>query len=565
MPGPAARDADRAMTLGPALAGAARAAPNRVALISDGRRGSYARLDAEATRLAAGLRASGLAPGETVALVLPSGWDAISSFFAVVRAGGVAVPLSPGLRAHELARVLGDARAAVVIAAPRVPGNDVVRALAGSRPALDGLRHVAFTGPDSPSWATRLDEVTDRGTPPVPGDLAAPDDVAAMFYTTGTTGAPKGVLHTHRGLLDSFAAMQQLYAGFFAGSPAAAAVRVTRLAWRYRSRLLNGIGPQTWMTPMPTHTIAGFRVMFQALLAGHRLVTTQQFHPRQVLETIQREHVSILAVTPTMAEAMLSVADMDRYDLSSLLVVGLGAAPTAPALARRARARFGCAVVIGYGTTETAGGVLVTRLDDRDQHMTETVGRPFPGVEVRVVNEQRRDVGVGRAGELACRAPGLMLGYGGPAAASDAVDQEGWYYTGDLAVVDEKGYVRIVGRKRDLIIRGGQNVAPDELEQVLLDHPEVAQAAVVGVPDRLAGEHIWAFVVPVPGAAPDTAGLRAHCAQRLESHKLPDEFRFRSALPVVDSGEVRRQELRDAALAGLTRDGAHGAGEDRHG
>jgi acyl-CoA synthetase (AMP-forming)/AMP-acid ligase II len=557
MPGSAAGRVAAAATLGRALATVAAATPRRPALISGTSSDTYAQLDAEVTRLAAGLRAVGLNRGERVALVLPNGREAIRSFFATVRAGGVAVPVNPGLKAYELERLLCDARPAVVLASRRVPGNDVERALAECRQSLTGLRHVAFTDAEAPAWAGNIGQLT---VPPaasapdgMPGldDRSSPDGVAAIFYTTGTTGTPKGVMHSHRGLLQSFAAMQRLYDGFFAGSPAAAVARAAKLAWRYRTRLVNGIGPQTWMTPMPTFTIAGFRVNLQALLGGHRLVLCEQFHPRQTLELIQRERVSILAVTPTMAETMLSVAGLDSYDLSSLLVIGLGAAPTAPMLARRARARFGCAVAIGYGSTETAGGVLVTRLDDRDEQMTETVGRPFPGVAVRLVDDERRDVATGCVGELACQTPGLMLGYHGQAAAPDVLDDQGWYYTGDLAVMDAEGYVRIVGRKRDVMIRGGQNVVPAELERVLLEHAAVAQAAVVGVPDWLAGERIWAFVVPAPGPPPDASGLRAHCAQRLEPHKLPDEFRFRSSLPVVDSGEVCRQDLRGVALAEL--------------
>ncbi len=239
-----------------------------------------------------------------------------------------------------------------------------------------------------------------------------------------------------------------------------------------------------------------------------------------------------------------------RSGPEGLVDVGLGAAPARPEMVRQARRAFGCAVVVGYGSTETGGGVLVTRLEDAERQLTESVGRLFPGAEVRIVDDQRREVPDGTVGELACRVPGRMAGYlGDHGATSQVIDEHGWYYTGDLATMDRQGYVRIVGRKRDLIIRGGQNIVPAEVERVLLEHPAVERATVVGVPDRLAGEAIWAFVVAAEGAAVDLVELRAHCAQRMEPSKQPDELRACARLPTTETGEIRKWELRELALA----------------
>jgi fatty-acyl-CoA synthase len=540
------------MTLGEALGATARAVPDRTALVATDRRLTYREFDGEVSRLAAGLRRLGLSQGDSVVLLLPSGWEALRGLFAVARAGGVAVPVNPALKSRELAFVLDDVLPALVLAVSRIPGNDLGASLVELQRSSSWPGELVFAGPDPPKGARRLGEVVVAAGEPVEtvdADIE-PDDLAAIFYTTGTTGTPKGVLHTHRGLIDSFLGMEELYTRFFSGSPAATAKRVATLLWRYRGRLLQGIGPQTWTTPLPLHSIAGFRVALNALLGGHRMALTERFHPRGELELIERERVSILAASPSMVEAMLSVADLQRYDLSSLLVVGLGAAPAGAELVRRARAAFGCAVVVGYGSTETGGGVLVTRLEDPERQLNESVGRPFPGTEVRIVDEQRLEVADGTVGELACRVPGQMAGYlGNDGATTEVVDEQGWYYTGDLATMDPQGYVRIVGRKRDLIIRGGQNIVPAEVERVLLEHAAVGRATVVGVPDRLAGETIWAFVVAAERATLDLADLRAHCAQRMEPSKQPDELRVCADLPTADSGEIRKTELRELALA----------------
>lgn len=551
-----------AQTLAGRLGSVARAEPDRPALVAGGRRFTYSELDRQVTRLAAGLRRLGVRPGGAVVLLLPNGWEAICCFFAVMRAGAVAVPLNPRSKAREIRLVLDDVRPALLVAAGGVPGSDLDALLGELRRTGNGLPPVAVTGPRPPEWATGLDDLLAADDPVTsdtagPADAAAgaepsvggdPQQVAAIFYTTGTTGAPKGVLHTHAGLLDSVDRMAELQRAFFSGTPLARAARVARVAWRYRARLRHGVGSQAWMTPLACHGVAGFRFALQALLSGHRLILMDQFHPTGMLRLVPDERVNVLAVAPSMLEVALGVRGLDRYDLSSLLVVGLGGAPTAPELVRRARSALRCAVVVGYGATETGGGVLVTRIEDGERQLAETVGRPFPGAEVKVVDDQRRELPRGAVGELACRSPSLMAGYRGPAAATaDVLDDRGWYYTGDLASIDERGFVRIVGRKRDLIIRGGCNVVPAELEAVLGEHPQIGQAAVVGVPDRLAGEAIHAFLVPAAGTAPGVAEVRQHCARRLEPGKVPDHVHVLAALPVTETGEVRKAALRELA------------------
>jgi fatty-acyl-CoA synthase len=539
------------MTLPQALFAVARALPRRTALVYGARRDTFAQLAADVRVLSGRLRPFDVERGALVALLLPPGRDFVRFFFAVLEAGGTCLLVNPGAKATELRAILAEAQPNLVVAVNRVSGNDLEVALAA---ALDSssVRHVLFTGETAPPWARTVQSLgssPETGAPPT--DSVGPDDVAVIFHTSGTTGAAKGVMHTHRTLIQSVLALEAMRAEFFQGSAGTKVRRLAALVTRYQSRLLRVAGKQVWMTPMAPHTIAGFRIVLQAMLAGHRLVVIDRFHPRETVQVIAREGVTVLAATPTMIEAILMIGDLDRSDLSSLAVVGVGGASVSPDLVRRAREAFGCPVVVGYGSTETGGGVLVTRLQDTKRQQAETVGQPFPDVELRIVDDRRDDVANGQVGELACRMPGLMAGYRWAPEGAQVIGEDRWYYTGDLAVMDDSGRVRIVGRKQDVIVRGGAKVFPAEVEQVLKQHPDVGEATVVGVPSAVAGETVWAFVVPAGGKRLSAGQLRRYCAAHLAVHKVPDHVRLRDALPLTDSGEVRRFVLREEALREL--------------
>jgi fatty-acyl-CoA synthase/long-chain acyl-CoA synthetase len=391
-----------------------------------------------------------------------------------------------------------------------------------------------------------------RATESSVGPEPALSDPAAVFRTSGTSGPPHSVVHTHRSLMSSVETLEALRSEFFKGSAAKRLLRLTTSVVQHRGRLLQSLGSQVWMTPMSPHTISGFRILLQALLSGHRLAVSDRFRPSATLELIQNEHVSIFAASPTMLEAMLRVPNFDRYDLSSLAVIGLGSAPTSPLLVGEAGRRFGCPILVGYGSTETGGGLMVTRIFDRESLRASTVGRAFPGAAVKIVDESRRVVPPGTAGEIAGRSTGLMAGYLSASPADrGGLSEDGWYYTGDLGVMDSRGYVRVLGRKSDVIIRGGHKVLPQEVEAVLESHPAVARAAVVGVPKEPFGEVTWAFVVRRAREAVRGGELRQYCAERLTIHKVPDHVRFVEALPAAASGEVKRHELRDSIMVEL--------------
>jgi fatty-acyl-CoA synthase len=372
-----------------------------------------------------------------------------------------------------------------------------------------------------------------------------PIDLAAIFHTSGTTGAPKGVMHTHGSLLASVDGLDRLQRNWLTNSSPRHIWRFIKVLWRYRRRLVGMHRHPVWMTTLGLHSLGGTRVMLQALLRGNCLVIPSRHDPAVAAELLERERVAIFAATPATVEALLGIGGWQLRDLTALAVVGLGGGPADPTLVERARKAFGCPVVLGYGAAELAGGVLVTRIDDPDWLRTESVGRAMPGVVVRVVDDERQPVPFGIVGELACQSPSLMAGYDGASSATATVtDAHGWYYTGDLAKMDEHGYVRIVGRKRDVIVRNGQNLYPTELEHFLGRHPGINGVAVVGRPDNRKGESVYAFVVPTVAGSLTEDDVLDYCRGRLSAYKVPDVVRLVTALPTSESGEIRKDLLR---------------------
>jgi acyl-CoA synthetase (AMP-forming)/AMP-acid ligase II len=270
------------------------------------------------------------------------------------------------------------------------------------------------------------------------------------------------------------------------------------------------------------------------------------------MHLIEVEQVTVMVAVPMVFQILLGMESFDQYDTTSLLICGTGAAPCPPELARRIQRRFGCAVHIGFGATETAGGIAATSLEDSDQLQADTVGRPMPGMEVKIVDSSRRRVKPGQVGELACRSSSLMLGYyGDPEGTAEVIDEHGWYYTGDLAVIDERGYVRIVGRIKDVIIRGGQNIYPAEIETHLVLHPQIREAAVVGVPATFGGEEIWAFIILEENAELSPTQVLDHCRANLEAYKIPNQIRILEDFPRSENGKPQKYKLRAGALRRL--------------
>jgi acyl-CoA synthetase (AMP-forming)/AMP-acid ligase II len=499
------------MTMGEALQAATEARPDQEVFVCGETRMTNRQLRAEVDSATRGLFARGIRKADRVAAQLPPGQEFVKLFFAAARLGAVFVPLSPDLREGTLASILADCEPRLVIR----PGEPL---------------------------------------PPAPADLSPaavdPGDLLALLYTSGTTGTPKATMHTHRSLIAPVVATVKVRELWTRPSSLRIAAQAVKAFSRYGPRLLRAMGkPQTILSTTGWHTITGLHVMLQGLLMGDRLAVLPRFHPQHALQLVQRERVTVLIAVPTAWQAMVAMPDLDRYDTSSLIVCGAGGAASPPSLAREIQRRFKCAFYNGFGMTEMGGGVSVSSLADSDARQAETVGKPMPGVEMRVVDEQRRERTPGEVGELAVRGPGVMSGYyRAPELTAQVLDKDGWLYTGDMARIDQKGYIHVVGRKKDLIIRGGQNIYPAEIENHLASHPRIAEAAVVGVPAAVGGESVWAFIRLKNNEAMSVREVLDHCRGVLEIHKIPSEVRFLEEFPRGETGKPQKFELRAAAI-----------------
>lgn len=556
---------DHHQTLWQVFARGVQAYPDRTALVVGEARPTYRQLHDRAVGLAAALYQRGVRPGDKLAVVVPGSEAFVLGMLAAARLAAVFVPVNPQLRPHELRYILDDAEVVAVVVAERMWGGSPLKALMAAREELPRLRHVVVAGeprpgadapaaPDlNPSQESVLRLADLIATPPaeLPPPAGNPDDLAALIYTSGTTGAPKGSMHTHSTLLFPGMALQR-YLDEILSHPGPLLKAVAQGLLRYPFRL-GGLlrlalkQPMTTLSPLPPHTTAGFVVVLGCLMNGNPLVLMERFVPAEALRLIEQERVHSLVAVPTIMAMLLRVPDFEHYDLRSLLYCTMGAAPVPPALAEQIEKRIGCAVVIGFGTTEVAGAIVGTNpfLDPRNT-TKETVGKLSPAWEARIVDDQRRPLPTGQVGELALRGDSLMKGYyKAPELTSQTIDAEGWYYTGDLATIDAQGFIRIVGRKKDMIIRAGQNIYPAELEAVLAAHPQIHQAAVIGLPTPDGDERVLACVVPATDAGLSSADVLDYCRRELAPYKVPDEVRFVPELPMNPAGKVQKFILRE--------------------
>jgi fatty-acyl-CoA synthase len=532
------------MTMAEAFRDVAASRQDREALICGELRATYGQLLERIHALASGLHGLGVHKGDKVAALLPPGPEFVYLFFAVAELGAIIVPLNPQLRRRSLSSVLHDAAPVALVTSRRI--EEEVLHQAGS------LRHVISTTGEEQPGSSLADLMSATQPAPLPPSEVSPQDLLALLYTSGTTGTPKGTMHSHRSLIAPVVASLKVRELWKRPNLKTLGPTIKALA-RYRERLLRAaVQPQTWLAAAGWHTITGLEIVFQALLMGDRLVVMPHFDPRDALGLVERERVTILVAVPVAFQVMLGLPDLDRYDTSSLLVCGVGAAPCPPHLAREIQGRLHCAIHIGFGATELGGGIAVTSLADPDRQRTETVGRPMPGMEVKIVDEQRREVPPGEVGELACRSDGVMLGYyQAPEVTAEVIDEERWYYTGDLARIDKEGYLHIVGRRKDMIIRGGQNVYPAEIENYLASHSKIREAAVVGVPSAVEGESVWAFVILEGGVEMTTREVLDYCRLELEPYKIPSRVQFVDEFPRSATGKPQKFRLREMALRNM--------------
>jgi fatty-acyl-CoA synthase len=515
-------------TVGGVLRAAAAADPGRLAMVGglpdpqERVRWTYGELLAEAEQAARAL-AERFAPGERVAAWAPNLPEWVILEYAAALAGLVLVTVNPALRPAELAYVLNQSGAAGIFLVPEYR-SPMAKFLDEVRPDVPALRDVVlFT-----EWDAFMRSA------PGPGGTALPevraDDIAQIQYTSGTTGFPKGAELHHRGLTNN--------ARFYA----------------QRIELQPG---EVYVNPMPMFHTSGCAMGVLGCvqsLAVH--VPVLAFDPALLLELCETERATLFGGVPTMMIAMLEHPDLNKRDLSSLRVAVSGGSPVPAGLVRKVEQLLGVRFSIVFGTTECSPLLTEVRLDAPAERRAETLGTPLPQTEVKVAGlATSAPVTPGEVGELCARGYLVMRGYhAAPDLTAEAIDADGWYHTGDLASMDKDGYLRIEGRVKDMIIRGGENIYPREIEDVLFAHAAVAEAAVVGVPDDKWGEVVAAFVRIAPGHSPPAPDeLRAHCREHLAPYKTPLHWVFVDEFPLTPSGKIQKFRLqqdfaeRDAA------------------
>lgn len=507
---------------------------------------SFSQYRAEVDRLAKGLLALGVQKGEHVAVWAPNVPEWIYLQFALARIGAVMVTVNTAYKAAEVEYVLRQGDITTLFLVEDFRGNPYLNSVYQVAPELRELADPLHEPLQSASLP-RLQHVVLIGNVERPGTMlyaqlctlgervseeerkqrlvsVTPQDVAMIMYTSGTTGFPKGAMLTHYNIVNT--------------------MQVVTMGKDYSA--------DRYVNPMPLFHIAGSNFVIFSLMNGLTMIPLIAFDPTKELELLSQEKGTSSFCVPTMLIAMMNHPKFDTYDLSSLRQVYTGGTAIPVVLLEQFKAKTGADCKIFFGMTESAGAGIMTLDDDSFELKSSTVGKPAPHLEVKIIGGTGEPVGFGERGELFMRGFPVMKGYYNmPQKTAEAIDSEGWLHTGDLATMNAQGYVNIVGRVKDMIIRGGENVYPAEVEQFLMRHPKIADAQVFGVPDTLMGEEAVAAVRLKPGEQVPADELREYCRANISRHKVPKYFSFVTEYPMTASGKIKKFELRAKSIQDL--------------
>ncbi|HEX8858165.1 MAG TPA: long-chain fatty acid--CoA ligase [Actinomycetes bacterium] len=477
--------------------------PDRAAVRLDDRILTYGQLDERSGRVASLLTGLGVQPGDRVALMLPNIPEFPVLYYGVLRAGATVVPMNPLLKAREVEFYLGDSGARVIFAWHATAGESDKGAEAAGA-------HLV------PVATETFDRLLGEHAPLMAVSDLADDATAVILYTSGTTGKPKGAELTHANLRRN------------------AAVSASTLFHLEPDDVVMGCLPLF-------HSFGQTCGLNAVVGSGACLTLVPRFDPGKALEVIQRDRVTVFEGVPTMYVALLNHPERGDYDVGSLRLCVSGGAALPVEVLRGFEEAFGCIILEGYGLSETSP--VASFNHPGRERKPGSIGTPIEGVEIRVVDPAGQDVPAGGVGEIAIRGHNIMKGYWRHEQATGEAIPDGWFRTGDLACQDEDGYLFIVDRKKDLIIRGGYNVYPREIEEVLYEHPAVAEAAVIGIPHATHGEEVGAAVVLKPGAEATATELQAFCKERVAAYKYPRHVWLAAALPKTATGKLLRREV----------------------
>jgi long-chain acyl-CoA synthetase len=472
----------------------------------------------QSARLATALAGLGLAADDKVVVMMANGPEVLVGYEGIWRAGLVAIPVLFLLESHELRYILEDSGAKAVITSPEVHGK-VAQAIAGM--ALPPRVLVTGARESIPPGCLSFDDLVAASSPRADIAERAKTDVATILYTSGTTGHPKGVMQTHH----------NLYANAQNG-------------WNTAKTRDRG---ETGLVVLPLAHSFGLGVLVTGYLFGGRGILMRWFNPEGALELIQRYKVKAMAGVPTMFVYMLSHPNADKYDTSSVARWLVGAAPMPTEQLKAFEKKFGGTMYVGYGLTESCPGVAVER--EEMPRKPGSTGIPMEGVTVKIVDDDGKEVARGQVGEVIARGENISPGYYKNPQATAETFRDGWLFTGDMGYLDEENYLFIVERKKDLVIRGGLNVYPKDVEEVIYRLGAVQECAVVGIPDAMMGEEVCAYIVLQSGAKLTADEVVLHCQSNLAKYKTPRYVEFVAALPKTNIGKIQKKEIRKLAVA----------------
>lgn len=498
--------------------------PEKICVVDGLTRLTYGDMEQRASRLARVLVSLGVSPGDRVAIFQTNCFQFVEMLYAIAKVGGIIVTLNFRLTGEEAAYILNNSGAKVLLA-----GDRYAPMLAAIRKDLPCLEHCLCMGREFQGMRDYEKALASASPEPFACLDRAKDDTACLIYTSGTTGRPKGAMLTHDNVTSLFSEESFIHAGAI---------------------LVN----------VPMYHIAGINTAVSGLHTAQKIVYLAQFEPGLFLETIEKEAIGFTYLVPTMLQAILDHPDFPRRNLSSLRMIGYGASPMPLELLLRAKRELPTDYTNYFGMTEAMGTISICSPED---HLLEGtpeevaqktrrlsgIGRAIAEVEVRVFDDADREVPRGEVGEIVARGRKIMKGYWDNPEASAETLRGGWLHTGDLASMDEDGYLYLQGRKKDMIIRGGENIYPVEIEAVLENYPKVAECAVIGVPDSYWGEIVKAVIVLKPGETASAEEIIDYCKQHLASYKKPAVVEFRKSLPRNAMQKVLKTALRDEAAA----------------
>lgn len=483
----------------------------RTFLIFENEEVSYASLEATSNALAHGLIGRKAKTGVNVAFLLPNIPEWLITFFGIVKAGATALPINSLLKAEEIRFILQDSQAQLLITIPQFV--DMIQNL---RMDLPDLREVFVLDEEAPRGTKSYEELLSEDTTPPSVEIKS-SDIACILYTSGMTGRPKGAMLTHHNYLVN---AKQI---------------VQHLEFTERDRMLN-------VLPM-FHVNAQLVTFIAPLYAGAAMILMRGFSPRQFLPGLDRHKATCFTAVPTVYAILNELPDAEEYDLSHLRFCICGAAPMSVNVFEHFESKYKTKIIEGYGLSEATCACSTNPI--RGKRKIGSIGRPLPGVEMKVVDDNGQNVPTGTEGEIIVRGEMVMVGYLHDEQTTAATLRDGWLYTGDIGYVDEDGFFFIRGRKKDMIIRGGENIYPREIEEVLIQHVQIKEAVVIGKPDPIWGEEVIAYVVAIGPERPSRTQLIDHCRRHLADFKCPTSIVFVEELPKTAMMKVRRWALRE--------------------